>query len=115
MELNKIVSTIAAHFFFMVAFASMSSPISLAQNSLQDYLNAHNAAHGEVGVVPMVWNDTVAAYAQHYVLVRAAECNLEHLYEDPTILSIQYNHSFPQNFESSRSELGQESYAQITE
>ncbi|XP_057977295.1 pathogenesis-related protein 1A-like [Malania oleifera] len=83
MEFSKIVSTIAAHFFFMVAFTSMSSPISLAQNSPQDYLDAHNAARGEVGVVPMVWNDTVAAYAQHYALERAADCNLEHSSEDP--------------------------------
>ncbi|KAK9070682.1 hypothetical protein SSX86_011084 [Deinandra increscens subsp. villosa] len=47
-----------------------------AQNSQQDYLNAHNTARSQVGVGNMVWNATVAAYAQNYANQRAAYCNL---------------------------------------
>ncbi|KAF5765560.1 putative CAP domain-containing protein [Helianthus annuus] len=49
-----------------------------AQNSPQDYLNAHNAARSQVGVGGMVWNPTVAAYAQRYANQRAGDCNLVH-------------------------------------
>ncbi|KAL7206286.1 hypothetical protein ACSBR2_019068 [Camellia fascicularis] len=36
---------------------------SYAQNSQQDYLNAHNAARAQVGVGPMTWDNNVATYA----------------------------------------------------
>uniref|UniRef100_A0A2N9GVV4 SCP domain-containing protein n=1 Tax=Fagus sylvatica TaxID=28930 RepID=A0A2N9GVV4_FAGSY len=39
---------------------------SHAQDSKEDYLNAHNAARAEVGVPPLTWDDTVASYAQNY-------------------------------------------------
>ncbi|CAK9167879.1 unnamed protein product [Ilex paraguariensis] len=51
---------------------------SLAQNSPQDYLNAHNAARSQVGVGPMTWDNNVAAYAQNYANQRIGDCNLVH-------------------------------------
>ncbi|KAJ9705377.1 hypothetical protein PVL29_003429 [Vitis rotundifolia] len=52
--------------------------VCCAQNSPQDYVNAHNAARAQVGVGSMTWNDTVAAYAQNYANKRIGDCNLVH-------------------------------------
>ncbi|KAK1322772.1 hypothetical protein QJS10_CPA02g00043 [Acorus calamus] len=49
-----------------------------AQNSPQDFLNAHNAARAKVGVGPMSWDNTVAAYAQNYAKQLAGNCQLVH-------------------------------------
>ena len=51
---------------------------SRAQNSQQDYVDAHNAARAQVGVGPIAWDDTVAAYAQNYANQRINDCNLVH-------------------------------------
>ncbi|KAI3762269.1 hypothetical protein L1987_52694 [Smallanthus sonchifolius] len=51
---------------------------SHAQNSPQDYLNAHNAARAQVGVGNMEWNPSLAAYAQSYANQRIGDCNLVH-------------------------------------
>ena len=51
---------------------------SCAQNSQQDYLNAHNTARAQVGVGSMTWNNTVASYAQNYANQRIGDCNLVH-------------------------------------
>ncbi|KAL8540481.1 hypothetical protein ACS0TY_001931 [Phlomoides rotata] len=48
------------------------------QNSPQDFLDAHNRARAEVGVQPLVWNDTVANYALQYARKRYADCKMEH-------------------------------------
>ncbi|KAJ9705389.1 hypothetical protein PVL29_003441 [Vitis rotundifolia] len=52
--------------------------ICCAQNSQQDYLNAHNTARAQVGVGPMSWDNTVATYAQNYANKRIGDCNLVH-------------------------------------
>jgi pathogenesis-related protein 1 len=52
--------------------------VSLAQNSPQDYLNAHNAARAQVGVGPMRWDAKVASYAQNYVNKLKGSCKLVH-------------------------------------
>ena len=52
--------------------------VSLAQSSHQDFVNAHNAARAKVGVGPIRWNYTIAAYAQNYANKRSGDCNLEH-------------------------------------
>jgi len=52
--------------------------VSLAQNSNQDFVDAHNEARAQVGVGPISWNYTVAAYAQDYANSRIGDCNLEH-------------------------------------
>ncbi|KAK1441555.1 hypothetical protein QVD17_07553 [Tagetes erecta] len=49
-----------------------------AQNSPQDYINAHNSARARVGVGRMVWNATLASYAQNYANKRIRDCNLVH-------------------------------------
>ncbi|XP_051145383.1 pathogenesis-related protein 1B-like [Andrographis paniculata] len=49
-----------------------------AQNSRQDFLDGHNAARSEVGVGPMTWDDTVAAFAENYVGGRLGDCQLVH-------------------------------------
>ncbi|XP_027338874.1 pathogenesis-related protein 1-like [Abrus precatorius] len=51
---------------------------SNAQNSPQDYLNAHNTARSQVGVGPMTWDATVASYAQNYVNTLKGSCKLVH-------------------------------------
>ncbi|PIN19450.1 Defense-related protein containing SCP domain [Handroanthus impetiginosus] len=49
-----------------------------AQNFPQDYVNAHNAARSQVGVPNIIWDETVAAFAQNYVNSRLDDCNLIH-------------------------------------
>ncbi|KAA8545730.1 hypothetical protein F0562_020819 [Nyssa sinensis] len=49
-----------------------------AQNAPQDYLDAHNTARAQVGVGPMTWDNTVAAYAQRYANQRIGDCNPVH-------------------------------------
>ncbi|XP_021300220.1 pathogenesis-related protein 1-like [Herrania umbratica] len=51
---------------------------SLAQNSGQDYLNAHNTARAAVGVGSMIWDNNVAAFAQNYANQHIGDCNLVH-------------------------------------
>ncbi|KAL4274798.1 Pathogenesis-related protein 1B [Arachis hypogaea] len=52
--------------------------VAYAQDSQQDYLDAHNAARSEVGVPNLSWDDTVAAYAQNYANQRKGDCQLVH-------------------------------------
>ncbi|EXB37195.1 hypothetical protein L484_013560 [Morus notabilis] len=49
-----------------------------AQNTPQDFLTPHNRARAEVGVGPMTWDDSVAAYAQRYANQRRGDCKLIH-------------------------------------
>ncbi|KAF9675766.1 hypothetical protein SADUNF_Sadunf09G0067000 [Salix dunnii] len=51
---------------------------SHAQNSPQDYLNAHNAARSQVAVANIIWDSSVAAYALNYANSRISDCNLVH-------------------------------------
>lgn len=54
---------VALAFAMMAAIAA--TPCA-AQNSPQDFLDAHNAARAEVGVDPVRWEPTVAAWAENY-------------------------------------------------
>ncbi|CAL9137867.1 unnamed protein product [Musa acuminata var. zebrina] len=49
---------------------------TLAQNSPQDIVDAHNSARAAVGVGPVSWDDNVAAYAQNYSNQRIGDCQL---------------------------------------
>ncbi|KMZ73838.1 Cysteine-rich secretory protein [Zostera marina] len=57
---------------------SIMTPCSKSQNTPQDFLNAHNKARQSVGVGPMVWDNTVAAYAQNYANSRRGNCIMKH-------------------------------------
>ncbi|XWS67537.1 hypothetical protein CRYUN_Cryun04dG0014900 [Craigia yunnanensis] len=73
MEFSKVVSLALAS---LMALALVLP--SHAQNSPQDFLNAHNTARAAVGVGPMTWDNTVAAYAQNYANQRIGDCKLVH-------------------------------------
>ncbi|KAJ1434855.1 Pathogenesis-related protein 1-like, SCP domain [Sesbania bispinosa] len=62
----------------MMAVLAVSSQMSYAQNSPQDYLDAHNRARSQVGVGPIRWDATVAAYAQNYINTLRGSCKLVH-------------------------------------
>ncbi|ESW20299.1 hypothetical protein PHAVU_006G197300 [Phaseolus vulgaris] len=49
-----------------------------AQDSIADYVNEHNAARSQVGVSNIVWDNTVAAFAQNYANQRRGDCRLIH-------------------------------------
>ena len=49
-----------------------------AQNSEQDFVDAHNAARADVGLGEVTWDATVAAFAQDYADQRRGDCQLIH-------------------------------------
>ncbi|QHO15013.1 hypothetical protein HN51_030518 [Arachis hypogaea] len=57
---------------------AITSQVSYAQNSPQDYLNAHNAARAQVGVAPMWWDSSLAGYAQNHANSLRDRCQLVH-------------------------------------
>ncbi|KAI3715920.1 hypothetical protein L6452_22913 [Arctium lappa] len=56
---------------------------SQAQNSPQDFVNAHNRARAQVGVGPMTWDSRVASFAQNYANQRRGDCQLIHSQNRP--------------------------------
>ncbi|XP_068321322.1 pathogenesis-related leaf protein 4-like [Pyrus communis] len=65
--------------FALVCLISLTLlPSSHAQDSPQDYLNAHNAARAQVGVAPLSWDTNLVNYAQRYANSRIGDCNLVH-------------------------------------
>ncbi|XP_054779262.1 pathogenesis-related protein 1-like [Prosopis cineraria] len=56
-----------------------------AQDSPQDYVNAHNKARSEVGVPDIVWNDAMADMAQNYADQRRGDCELVHSLGAPSM------------------------------
>jgi pathogenesis-related protein 1 len=73
MEISKNSLAIA----FLISLAIII-PLSLAQDSPQDYVNAHNNARAQVGVGNIVWDTNVAAYASDYVKRLTGDCRLVH-------------------------------------
>jgi len=73
MEISKNSLAIA----FLISLAIII-PLSLAQDSPQDYLNAHANARAQVGVGNNVWDNNVAAYASDYVKRLTGDCRLVH-------------------------------------
>ncbi|KAH8519824.1 hypothetical protein H0E87_001317 [Populus deltoides] len=73
MEISKNSLAIA----FLIALAIII-PLSLAQDSPQDYLNAHANARAQVGVGNIVWDNNVAAYASDCVKRLTGDCGLVH-------------------------------------
>ncbi|XP_031123522.1 pathogenesis-related protein 1A-like [Ipomoea triloba] len=66
---------------FSIDGDSASPPLQHAggkSDSVKEFLAGHNAARASVGVPPLRWNATVAAYAEAYAAQRSADCALEH-------------------------------------
>ncbi|XP_006657419.2 pathogenesis-related protein 1-like [Oryza brachyantha] len=61
-----------------VLVAAVLAMAVMAQNSPQDFVDLHNAARRVEGVGKVVWNKTVAAYAESYASKRAGDCALIH-------------------------------------
>jgi pathogenesis-related protein 1 len=55
---NKVLA-----FFFAFVIALAITNTCIAQNSAQDYVNAHNKARSAVGVGGVTWNQTLQTYA----------------------------------------------------
>ncbi|XP_050370946.1 pathogenesis-related protein 1-like [Argentina anserina] len=49
-----------------------------AQNSPQDYLNAHNSARAAMSVARLTWDNNLAGYAQRYANSHIGDCNMVH-------------------------------------
>ncbi|KAI3892968.1 hypothetical protein MKW92_006556 [Papaver armeniacum] len=64
--------------FIVILTLALTIHVSQAQTSPEQYLSAHNAARADVNVGPLVWDDSVAAYANIYANQRAGDCNLVH-------------------------------------
>ncbi|KAL5560904.1 hypothetical protein UlMin_030651 [Ulmus minor] len=70
-------SKISFPFLISLVCLALFSP-SNAQNSQQDYLNAHNTARAQVGVANIIWDTNLANYALTYANTRKSDCNLVH-------------------------------------
>ncbi|KAB1208285.1 Basic form of pathogenesis-related protein 1 [Morella rubra] len=69
----------SSQFLLAICFIGFTlTHVSVAQNTHQDFLDAHNAARDEVGVGPLKWNHTLQAYARDYATKRINDCAMEH-------------------------------------
>ncbi|XP_021864305.1 pathogenesis-related protein PR-1 type-like [Spinacia oleracea] len=64
--------------FIFITLALTLTQMCHAQNSPQDYVNAHNAARAAVGVGNIQWDNQVAAFAQQYANQRKGDCAMRH-------------------------------------
>lgn len=74
----KVVRNPANVIYLAVLLAVLLAHSCAAQSAEKQYLDAHNAARAKVGVGPLVWDTTVANYAQRYANSRRADCKLVH-------------------------------------
>uniref|UniRef100_A0A6N2LUN4 SCP domain-containing protein n=1 Tax=Salix viminalis TaxID=40686 RepID=A0A6N2LUN4_SALVM len=72
MEMSKIVLAIIS----LISLAIVHH--AHAQDSQQDFLRAHNTARASVGVGPMRWSSTVAAFARNYTNGLRRRCRMVH-------------------------------------
>ena len=76
LAVSFLVAVLVSFWRFLILF--LFAFIAYAQDSPQDYVNAHNAARSQVNVPNISWDNTVAAYAQNYANQRKADCQLVH-------------------------------------
>jgi len=69
MLLSKYVFFLQLAWFFLVG---------QGQDLQQQFLSPHNDARAQVSVDALVWDDTVAAYAQDYANQRMGDCAMQH-------------------------------------
>ncbi|MQL91533.1 hypothetical protein Taro_024141 [Colocasia esculenta] len=62
----------------IVVMISCMVHIAGAQNTPSDWVRLHNAARLTVGVPPVSWDNSVAAYASWYANQRRGDCQLVH-------------------------------------
>ncbi|KAK8518472.1 hypothetical protein V6N13_027945 [Hibiscus sabdariffa] len=78
------------------AAESEEKPKNARKETPEDILKAHNEFRAEVGVPPLVWNESLVEYADNYAKKRVNDCKMEHSmgpygenlaggYEDSTI------------------------------
>ncbi|KAI3774636.1 hypothetical protein L1987_49195 [Smallanthus sonchifolius] len=51
---------------------------SHAQDSPQEYVDAHNSFRKDLGLPPLTWDDTVAEFAKNFAAERKDDCALVH-------------------------------------
>ncbi|KAK9690546.1 hypothetical protein RND81_09G136600 [Saponaria officinalis] len=62
----------------LCTFVTILSTISLlcrADEVQKQFLNTHNAARSQVGVAPLIWNNTLALFAETYVNKVKVQCD----------------------------------------
>ncbi|XP_057990411.1 pathogenesis-related protein 1A-like [Hevea brasiliensis] len=72
--MNSLNSSLAIY-LIVITLALTLVHVSQAQNSHQDYLDAHNAARAEVVVKPLKWNNTLEAFSRNTSIRRFSTCN----------------------------------------
>ncbi|CAO1948859.1 unnamed protein product [Urochloa humidicola] len=77
---TKLVTCLALATAVATATILAATPCA-AQNSPQDFVDLHNAARAEVGVGPVSWDETVAAFAKSYAAESANDCGAVHSVE----------------------------------
>uniref|UniRef100_A0A0E0AFG2 SCP domain-containing protein n=1 Tax=Oryza glumipatula TaxID=40148 RepID=A0A0E0AFG2_9ORYZ len=60
----------------VTAIVLMAATSAAGEDTAQDFVDLHNAVRAEVGVGPVTWDDTVAAYAESYAAQRQGDCKL---------------------------------------
>ncbi|CAH1441531.1 unnamed protein product [Lactuca virosa] len=79
---------------FLLAIFMGILNFSLAQNSPQDFVDAHNQARAQVGVGPMTWDSNVAGFAENYANQRRGDCQLVHSQNSPYGENLAYGSGY---------------------
>ncbi|KNA10281.1 hypothetical protein SOVF_145660 [Spinacia oleracea] len=78
MKMNLLKNHAFFPCFTIIVVALTLANMCHAQNSPQDYVNAHNAARAAVGVGNIRWDERVADYARRYANQRRGDCVMQH-------------------------------------